>query len=99
MPYDNRKRIERIISAGERAVEELIKVLHSEIITDDPEHDLAADRLKNAAATKKMALNDAFDMLNRIESERAKLDGNEETEDTSGKGFQGFAEGRSKKSK
>lgn len=99
MPYDNRKRIERIISAGERAVEELIKVLHSEIITDDPEHDLAADRLKNAAATKKQALNDAFDILSRIEQEKAKLDGNEETADTSNKGFQSFVESRTKKTK
>ena len=89
-------RIERIIKAGERAVEELIKVLHSEIITDDPEKDVAADRLKNAAATKKMALNDAFDMLNRIEQERGKLEGTEDEKED--KQFQSFAERRGRKS-
>lgn len=95
----NKNRIERIISAGERAVEELIKVLNSEIITDDPDRDVAADRLKNAAATKKQALNDAFDILNRIELEREKLNGNEETTDKGNKGFQSFVESRTKKSK
>jgi hypothetical protein len=89
-------RIERIIKAGERAVEELIKVLHSEIITDDPEKDVAADRLKNAAATKKMALLDAFDMLNRIEQERGKLEGTEDEKED--KQFQSFAERRGRKS-
>jgi hypothetical protein len=90
----DRRRIERIIEAGERAVDELIKVLRSEIITDDPEHDLAADRLKNAAATKKQAMTDAFDMLNRIQLERDKLDGQETKQDT---GFHSFVEGRTKK--
>ena len=56
---------------------------------------MAADRLKNAAATKKMALNDAFDMLNRIEQERNKLEGTEEPEE---KQFQSFAERRGRKS-
>ena len=87
-------RVERIIKAGERAVEELIKVLHSEIITDDPEKDISADRLKNAAATKKMALNDAFDMLNRIELEKDKLNG---TENPKEEKFDSFAERRGRK--
>lgn len=91
----DRKRIERIIAAGEKAVDELIKVLHSEIITDDPDHDLAADKLKNAAATKKQAMTDAFDMLNRIQLEKDKLTGEETKKDT---GFQSFVEGRTKKS-
>lgn len=90
-------RIERIIKAGERAVEELIKVLHSEIITDDPDKDVAADRLKNAAATKKMALNDAFDMLTRIEQERSKLEAGDEDKKEE-KSFQSFAERRGRKS-
>lgn len=88
-------RIQRIIKAGERAVEELIKVLHSEIITDDPDKDVAADRLKNAAATKKMALNDAFDMLDRIEKEKSKLNGQD---DNTEERFQSFAEKRGRKS-
>jgi len=43
---------EKIISAGHRAVEQLIKVAKEDIIKPDPEDELAADRLKNAAATK-----------------------------------------------
>lgn len=97
MLNNHRDRIERIIKAGERAVEELIKVLHSEIITDDPDKDVAADRLKNAAATKKMALNDAFDMLTRIDQERSKLEGDTEDKKEE-KSFQSFAERKGRKS-
>lgn len=56
-----------IIKAGERAVRQLIKVAKEEIIKPDPEDELAADRLKNAAATKKLAIFDAFEILKRIE--------------------------------
>ena len=42
----------RIINAAYKAVEELIKVAEEEIIKINPEDELAADRLKNAAATK-----------------------------------------------
>ena len=62
----SKKTREAIIKAGEIAVKELIRVAKEEIITGDPEHELAADRLKNAAATKKLAVFDAFDILNRI---------------------------------
>lgn len=41
-----------IIRAGYRAVKELIRVAEEEIITNDPDDEIAADRLKNAAATK-----------------------------------------------
>jgi hypothetical protein len=100
MPRDIKQTIERVIAAGEKAVEELIKVAHDEIITDDPNEDIAADRLKNAAATKKLAIFDAFEILNRIELERAKLNGEDESETSKGKdtGFQSFAERRSRKS-
>ena len=100
MPRDLRETIERVIAAGEKAVEELIKVAHDEIITDDPNEDIAADRLKNAAASKKLAIFDAFEILNRIELERAKLNGEDESETSKGKdtGFQSFAERRSRKS-
>ena len=64
-----------IIRAGERAVKELIDVAKEKIIKPDPEDELAADRLKNAAATKKLAIFDAFEILKRIEEERDKLDG------------------------
>jgi hypothetical protein len=93
---EQKSTIERVIAAGEKAVEELIKVAHDEIITDDPDDDLAADRLKNAAATKKLAIFDAFEILNRIELEREKLEGGDkEKKDT---GFQSFAESRGRKS-
>ena len=100
MPRDIKQTIERVIAAGEKAVEELIKVAHDEIITDDPNEDIAADRLKNAAATKKLAIFDAFEILNRIELERAKLNGEDESETSKGKdtGFQSFAEKRGRKS-
>jgi hypothetical protein len=42
-----------IIQAGRKAVNELIKVAEEKIITNT-EDDVSADRLKNAAATKKL---------------------------------------------
>jgi hypothetical protein len=83
-----------IIQAGHKAVLELIKVAE-EAILDNGEEDLAADKLKNAAATKKLAIFDAFEILNRIEEERHKLDIQEDSEKAS-KAWKGFAEGRSK---
>jgi hypothetical protein len=82
-----------IIRAGQKAVKELIRVAEEKIITDT-EDDLSADRLKNAAATKKLAIFDAFEILTRIDEERALLEG--EDKDTKAKSFKGFAEGRSK---
>tara|TARA_R100001163_G_C5054004_1_gene190564 strand:+ start:1029 stop:1304 length:276 start_codon:yes stop_codon:yes gene_type:complete len=82
-----------IIKAGERAVKQLIKVAKEEIIKPDPEDELAADRLKNAAATKKLAIFDAFEILKRIEDEKALLEGNEIKKTNTPKGF---AESRSK---
>ena len=82
---------QNIIQAGQRAVEELIKVAKEAIV--DSDDDISADRLKNAAATKKLAIFDAFEILNRIEEEKALLNGSKETK---AKSFKGFAEGRSK---
>tara|TARA_Y100001937_G_scaffold73532_1_gene99982 strand:- start:658 stop:930 length:273 start_codon:yes stop_codon:yes gene_type:complete len=81
-----------IIQAGQKAVDELIKVAKEPIV--DSEEDVAADRLKNAAATKKLAIFDAFEILNRIEQEKALLEGKtiEQKQNT----FKGFAEKRSK---
>lgn len=81
-----------IIQAGQKAVEELIKVAEEKIV--DSGDDISADRLKNAAATKKLAIFDAFEILNRIEDERRMLNG-EETSSVQ-KSFGGFAERRSK---
>ena len=82
-----------IIQAGHRAVEELINVAKEKIITNT-EDDVSADRLKNAAATKKLAIFDAFEILNRIQEEEAVLEGREVEKEN--KVFKGFAEGRSK---
>tara|TARA_A100001201_G_scaffold143023_2_gene143035 strand:+ start:1369 stop:1650 length:282 start_codon:yes stop_codon:yes gene_type:complete len=84
-----------IIQAGRRAVKQLIKVAKEEIIKPDPEDELAADRLKNAAATKKLAIFDAFEILNRIDEEQESIDSLDKgTSKTETK--QGFAERRSK---
>jgi hypothetical protein len=85
----------KIIEAGHRAVVQLIKVAKEDIIKYDAEDDLAADRLKNAAATKKLAIFDAFEILNRIEAEREVINSLEKgASKTDTK--QGFAERRSK---
>jgi ASC-1-like (ASCH) protein len=81
-----------IIQAGQRAVEELIKVAKEPIV--DSDDDISADRLKNAAATKKLAIFDAFEILNRIEEEENMLE--DKSSNNKQKSFQGFAEGRSK---
>jgi ASC-1-like (ASCH) protein len=81
-----------IIQAGRKAVEELIKVAEEPIIGSDD--DISADRLKNAAATKKLAIFDAFEILNRIDQEESLL--TETPAEDSGKAFKGFAEGRSR---
>ena len=81
-----------IIQAGQKAVDELIKVAEEKIITNT-EDDVSADRLKNAAATKKLAIFDAFEILSRIEEENILEDKPKETKE---KSFKGFAEGRSR---
>ena len=83
----------KIIQAGQKAVEELIKVAKEKIV--DSDDDVSADRLKNAAATKKLAIMDAFEILSKITEEEEMLvinnkDNKEERD------FKGFAEGRSK---
>jgi hypothetical protein len=82
-----------IIQAGYKAVEELIKVAEEQIITKT-EDDVSADRLKNAAATKKLAIFDAFEILNRVIEEEGILE-NKPKEDKK-ESFKGFAERRSK---
>jgi hypothetical protein len=81
-----------IIQAGQIAVEELIKVAKEPIV--DSDEDISADRLKNAAATKKLAIFDAFEILTRIQEEEDRI--NEKPTETKEKSFRGFAEGRSK---
>tara|TARA_R100000935_G_scaffold39040_1_gene60489 strand:+ start:65 stop:340 length:276 start_codon:yes stop_codon:yes gene_type:complete len=82
-----------IIQAGHKAVEELIKVAKEAIV--DSGEDITADRLKNAAATKKLAIFDAFEILKRIEDEENII--NEvPTKVKDKEAFGGFAERRSK---
>jgi hypothetical protein len=81
-----------IIQAGYDAVQELIKVAKEEIV--DTEDDISADRLKNAAATKKLAIFDAFEILSRIEEEKALLEN--KPLDKKDDAFKGFAERRSR---
>ena len=83
----------RIIQAGHKAVEELVKVAKEAIV--DSGDDITADRLKNAAATKKLAIFDAFEILNRIQEEENIIEG-KEPEEKKDIVFKGFAEGRSK---
>ena len=82
-----------IIQAGRKAVDELIKVAEEKIITHTDD-DVSADRLKNAAATKKLCIMDAFEILQRIEEEENVLKGIDNPKEI--KSFKGFAEGRSK---
>lgn len=79
-----------IIRAGQLAVKELIKVAKEAIV--DSGDDISADRLKNAAATKKLAIFDAFEILSRIELEEKMLEDNTKQANK----FGGFAESRSK---
>lgn len=84
----------QIIEAGEKAVRQLVKVAKEDIIKFDKDDELAADRLKNAAATKKLCIMDAFEILKRIEEERALLEGTVVDKKTNTP--KGFAESRSK---
>ena len=61
----------------------------------DSDDDISADRLKNAAATIKLAIFDAFEILKRIEEEKNILE-DKPKEVKKEKTFKGFAEGRSK---
>jgi|TARA_Y100000389_G_C17227698_1_gene396546 ASC-1-like (ASCH) protein len=81
-----------IIQAGHKAVDELIKVAKEPIV--DSDDDISADRLKNAAATKKLAIFDAFEILNRIQEEESLLEN--KPIDKKEQSFKGFAERRSK---
>ena len=83
-----------IIQAGPLAVNELIKVAQEPIV--DTGEDVSADRLKNAAATKKLAIFDAFEILKRLEEEEQLLEGKPKEEIKEERSFKGFAEGRSK---
>jgi len=83
----------KIIQAGQKAIEELIKVAKEKIV--DSDDDVSADRLKNAAATKKLAIMDAFEILTKINEEEEMLS-EKPKEKKEERAFRGFAEGRSR---
>jgi hypothetical protein len=85
------KKVE-ILEAAKVAIDELIKVLKEPIITRS-EDDISADKLKNAASAKRLAFEDALNMLAKIEEEENKS--SELPIINVGNG--GFAEGRAKK--
>ena len=84
MPQDVRKIKIDLIEAGKAAAEDLISVAKQKIVTTDKDP-LAADKLKNAAAAKKMAIFDAFDILARIQIEEDNLKDEDENSKTQGK--------------
>ena len=84
----------QIIEAGEKAVKQLVRVAKEDIIKFDKDDELAADRLKNAAATKKLCIMDAFEIIKKIEEEKNLLEGNITTNQNNTP--KGFAESRSK---
>jgi hypothetical protein len=57
---------QQILEAAMTAIDELIGVLRDPIISN-PEDALSADKMKNAAAAKRLAFDDALYMLGRIE--------------------------------
>ena len=73
--------------AGKQLYEKTIQVAKEKIV--DSDDDISADRLKNAAATKKLAIFDAFEILNRIQEEENILEG-KEPEDKKEKVFKGM---------
>ena len=83
-----------IIQAGQVAVDELIKVAKEAIV--DSDDDISADRLKNAAATKKLAIFDAFEILNRIQEEENLLDDKPKEKEHQKKIFKRYDEGSTK---
>jgi len=85
---------DRVLRAAEKSVDELIKVLEQPIVNYSIDDDLSADKMKNAAAAKRLAFEDALSILERIDAERAKESESEVKVIVSGNG--GFAEGRAK---
>lgn len=70
---DQRK---RIIAAGNKAVDELIKIAESSILLSGDD-DLSADKLTRAAQAKKIAILDAFEISSRCEQEEIMIEASE----------------------
>ncbi len=95
MSEDLKFKKDRLLKAAEKAVDELINVLNDTIIGNSDD-DISADKMKNAAAAKRLAFEDALFILEKIDSERAKIESGPVKEIVMGNG--GFAEGRARNS-
>jgi hypothetical protein len=89
-----RDKKDRVLRAAEKSVDELIKVLEQQIVNYSIDDDLSVDKMKNAAAAKRLAFEDALSILERIDAERAKETVSSMPVVLSGSG--GFAEGRAR---
>ena len=75
----------RIISAGKKAVNELIKIAEEPIINgrisdeEGADDELSADELTRAAQSKKIAIMDAFEILARCEQEEIQIESSQGT--------------------
>jgi hypothetical protein len=101
MGQSNSEIKQRIIDAGYLAIDELIEVAKEPIMRQskhgeesEVESMLAADKLKNAAQAKKMAIFDAFEILSKIEAEKQAIKDSGDNDGRDIKGT-GFAERRS----
>jgi hypothetical protein len=84
MSKSENKTRQKIIEAGKVAVNELISVAKEKILSVNTESnsddqtekqkEISADRMKTAAQAKKVAVFDAFEILDRIEQEQNALD-------------------------
>jgi hypothetical protein len=93
--YNHKELKEQIIQAAYKSVTELIKVLADEIISENNDEDITADKMRNAVLAKKQALDDAFYILEKIQREQDILEENPNTTKDESK-FESFAERRSK---
>lgn len=64
---------EEILDAAMRAIDELIGVLRDPILSNS-ETDISADKMKNAAAAKRLAFDDALYMLSKIDELKGATD-------------------------
>ena len=98
MPETVRDRKIKILEAGKVAVDELIKVLRDPIIgnsmisEDGKSNEVSADKMKNAAAAKRLAFEDALSMLSRIDEEESAMNEVKEEVKDSAKSTSGFPE-------
>jgi hypothetical protein len=83
MSKSTREIKELLIEAGREAAEDLMRIAKEKIMVSgkDP---LAADKLRNAAASKKLSIFDAFDILDKVQLEEDKLKESDEKIEVSG---------------